>query len=290
MIETNKINHGNLMGFARSNFGSSGSKLVLWFSMPKWVRKKSVMKDIIKKPGGVVARSRNVCTPSLFKDRFLKCATSATALPYPMKGGRRAGMALLCADWVLAAKKDEYKTYKMSTMIPGFLAIHASRREELKEVWDVEDTAAQSWAKQMACRLQNLLRHISQASVDPPGWLEQIWSGTAAANPRASKTEPLPATKTKKEPEDDGEDGGNEEEEEDEEEEYEEEEPEDDGEDPPEWNVLYCFETSMAYRMQKGAKKRPRNSQMISYRLQRCVQRIFYEHGGPMAMSMQSRR
>ena len=148
----------------------------------KTSKSKTATKQVAPKQKG---RKWIELTPTQFRDRFINLVGKPASLPYPEKGGRRSDLALASAPWIRKALDgDVIKTFKRPVMVQGFLAMHASRLAEpdSERKWPLADTQALSWAKQMATRLLNLLRHSSQAQPSNPGWL------TLALNP--TKEEP----------------------------------------------------------------------------------------------------
>ena len=153
----------------------------------KAMKAKTAMKgEPVKKPKITkpkAARPRAVMTAEGFKKKFIGCTGLSTSLIYPEAGGRRSDLALLCKQWVRAARMDDgtYKAFNLLVMKLGFQAIHAEQKaSQGEEQWAVGDNQCVSWSHQMAKRLQNLIRHCSQASQqDPvPQWLNLCLSET----------------------------------------------------------------------------------------------------------------
>ena len=78
-------------------------------------------------------------------------------------------------------------TFPKPTMHLGFLAIHATKIAEMGTDWKLTNDAARSWSKQMTERLQNLLRHCSQAWKDMPDWLQQCLNKNMQKSSRRRK-------------------------------------------------------------------------------------------------------
>ena len=121
---------------------------------------KTAMKKakVVKSRASTKQRPRQGLDAEAFRNRYFGLCKTATSLPYPMDGGRRADLAIQCGKWYLAAKEEGNATvYVASVMKAGFLAIHASRKANTTSTpaWDVQDKQAMSWASQMTKRLQN---------------------------------------------------------------------------------------------------------------------------------------
>ena len=230
---------------------------------------KTAMKKakVVKTRALTKQRPRQCLDVESFRNRYFGLCKTATSLPYPMDGGRRADLAIQCGQWYLAAKfEGEAAAYKASVMKAGFLAIHASRKmKATRPAWGVLDKEALSWASQMTKRLQNLLRHCSQAALaeaGPPQWLRVIQAGQLKqeATDEAAETQIDPESQLvpkqeicdEEAPEDAEEEVAPEESEVEEAPEEAEEEAPEESEDevaPAEWHVDYSHESSKAYRV-----------------------------------------
>ena len=249
-----------------------------------------VKNDGKKKPAAAKKRPRQYISPEDFRADFLPICKTSTSLPYPKDGGRRGDLAIGCWPWIKAATSKSALAMNKSTMISGFHAIHACRKEELSEdVWGVTDAQATSWATQMTARLKNLCRHYEQASKSKPQWynmitvkIEKSEEAPATTSTRAA------ATTTTQQQQSDAEDveseeavvaspvsaslpdgfekavaadlgvGSSDGEDDDAEEGNEEEEEEDDDDDGArtKWNVHWSHECSRAYRVEEGGHKK----------------------------------
>ena len=137
-----------------------------------------------KKPAGVACRTWNRADCTELKDLYYDLVTEEACLPYPMEGGRRPDLAMSSAKWVryscVHPTPDDIaiKTFKKDVALGGFLAIHAQKRIDSSETktWTLEDKFAISWATEMTARLQNLLRHCSQAylATPRPPWINLV--------------------------------------------------------------------------------------------------------------------
>ena len=145
---------------------------------------------LVKKPAAKKRTSgmRQQLDSGGFRNKYLGLVKQPTSLPYPQAGGRRADLALECGEWIRTSLVDgEPVAFATNVMKAGFLAIHATKKQELGEkAWGLLDSQASSWADQMANRLRNLLRHVSQALISkdgPPQWLQIIMAGPVQAEP-----------------------------------------------------------------------------------------------------------
>ena len=210
---------------------------------------------LVKKPAAKkkTSRMRQQLDSGGFRNKYLGLVKQPTSLPYPQAGGRRADLALECGEWVRTSIVDgEPVAFTTNVMKAGVLAIHATKKQELGEkAWGLPDSQASSWADQMANRLRNLLRHVSQALISKDGapqWLKIIIAGPVKAELKAEPTELVTSvtqeTQLDSEEEEEKEEGG-------EEEEAaaasEDEQVAVDG-----WFLDYSYESSKAYRIKHG--------------------------------------
>ena len=192
----------------------------------------------------------------MFRQTFEHCAPKSTSLPYPQDGGRRPDLALQCADWVKAANdlNAGFTGMTVTAMTAGFQSIHDARKTD--STWSVKDPQCGSWASQMAKRMQNLLRHCSQAASQQPcpGWLQIAVQGRQECKVEKKSNE---AAETQLDESDEDGEGD--------------EDPEEevavprspadpDPHDEPDWFVGYAPDSGQAYRYAKADTKKKKKT------------------------------